>query len=804
MVVEKIRVYKGSRELSYKRLQVIFTEDEIVDRAFVWIEPSSSISNGDTIDLNKVDGTTGIFSGKIVDIVNEDVWKLIIMGPGHELNTTNMLQVYTNKSPEFIVSDIIANQTVGLTDTTTVSSGVTLENYVAKGYLIDIIKDMMFILQWQLVIDSSGNATFEPKGETNNGVTFTNGVNIQISKWHDDSIPMINQVRIVAGLINVKAATEEFNGDGDNKTFTLTKKPVGDVLVTVGGTRKTPGVDGTQDYEVDAENKQIVFVAAPVSGTNNVDVDYNFQMKVVVEDQDDDSISDHQIKFKEFQAPFITTFLDARKMAAGILQEHSKPVVRPVGKIPGFHFGIGVGETVVVNDPSRNKSATVIIKSIIHDTSGFSTKMVAGRREASSTDFDTEVKERIKKLERRTADDEVTAQARLSKHKMAIKMKEETFFEYSCLVDSFVLGHQTLGRLRANLNYEADCSDQANHGTWQGSDIAGSQYATNGFRLSAGNFNGSDNYITIPNDSDLNTTSDFTIALAVRVETLPGSETYILNKYDGTDGYAVRINASDKVELIYSNGGSDTVFAASTALTAKTYQHVVFVKSGTSLTVYVNSSSDNTATESATVGTNSNAFEVGRYSANYFTGKLDEVRFYNNNISSSDVTALFNQTRDVLTDCKLWMSMDNPRLGDRSGRRHTVSIDSFLETFRQKTFQGSPFTADWDTGTRRLRMSSNPKRSRAYQSIAHSIAYGCQGRSFATVTVSAVEHRWGKDIIKYYISTDGSTWNEVTFGQSFSIPAAQYDNNLYWRVIFLGNGGTDTYITNLKLAYTLV
>ena len=59
-------------------------------------------------------------------------------------------------------------------------------------------------------------------------------------------------------------------------------------------------------------------------------------------------------------------------------------------------------------------------------------------------------------------------------------------------MDSFLLGHETLGRLRADLNFEADCSDNGHNGTWSGSGIAGSQYITNGWRLSTGTFNGSD------------------------------------------------------------------------------------------------------------------------------------------------------------------------------------------------------------------------------------------------------------------------------------------------------------------------
>ena len=42
--------------------------------------------------------------------------------------------------------------------------------------------------------------------------------------------------------------------------------------------------------------------------------------------------------------------------------------------------------------------------------------------------------------------------------------------------NSFILGHTTLGRLRTDKNFEADCSDNGNHGTWNGTGIDGAQY----------------------------------------------------------------------------------------------------------------------------------------------------------------------------------------------------------------------------------------------------------------------------------------------------------------------------------------
>jgi len=809
-MAERLRIFRGSTELDYSRAIYKKSWDKVVDSAKIEIVKEPSVIIGGTIDFKKADGTTTVFSASVIDKVQVDIWKLDLLSQGYELNNIPILKVYENTSPEAIVQDIVDNFTVGLTYASSSVSGITIKKHIAKGYLIDVIQDMGIITGWQLRIDESGNVYFEPRGNVDNGRTLTNGIDFNIEDWEDDNTDMFNHVRVVGNLTNVKADQDDFTGDASETEFTLTQKPVGDVNVTVDGTRKTPGVDGTGDYVVDHEQKKIIFTVAP-GNLLAILVDYNFQIRVVVDDQDDDSIASYGEIFKEFQSPATDTFEDARQLAAGLLQEFSTPKKKPKGAVTGLDFTLDVGEIVKVADSVRNITESVVIYSLKYDTQTNQTFVTTGRKKPDLMDSLDEMKERIKKLEQRTTDDEVTAFSRISKHDMKVSMNLETFYEYSCLADNFILGHQTLGRLRADLDFEADCSDNDNNGTWQGSDIAGSQYATNGFRLSDGDFNGSDNYITVTHAANLNSTSDFTIALAVRVETLPGAVKYLLNKWDGTDGYAVRINASNKVELIYSKSGADTIFAASTGLTAKAYQHVVFIKSDTSLTVYVNGVSDNTATESATVGTNSNAFEVGRYSANYFTGRLDEVRFYNENILVTTVGRIFNKTdinaddwSTLAADLTCYLSMDNPRLGDRSGSRQTVSTSgSFLETFRQETFKGSPSNADWNTSLRRLAMNDKTNHNYTYNTIATSLVYGCGGRSLATVTFTSNETRFGNDVIRYGISTDdGSNWKWGEHGETIDIEHT--GNQPLWKVIFMGNGGRETYIRNLRMSFTLV
>jgi len=71
----------------------------------------------------------------------------------------------------------------------------------------------------------------------------------------------------------VTTTTQEFNGTGSETEFTVSNLTIKNVrAVTVGGTAQTFGTD----YLVDYSTGVITFTTAPASGTNNVDITYDY------------------------------------------------------------------------------------------------------------------------------------------------------------------------------------------------------------------------------------------------------------------------------------------------------------------------------------------------------------------------------------------------------------------------------------------------------------------------------------------------------------------------------------------------
>lgn len=794
-MVDRIRLFKGSTELGYSACAITKTNDQIINKANIEIEPDSPVTSSSVIDFKKNDGTTTIFSAKVEELKEEMMWIIECMTNGYELNNIRVEQVYTGQSPEAIVQDVIDTYCPNLTYSSSSSSGITLDKYIANAYAIDIIKDMLYILNWQLIIDETDAVTFEPQGNLDNSKTFYYGgdnSNITITQWNEDKSDMINSVKVIGGFESFRL--EETITDS-NTVFTLSRKPSGTMRVLVSSSEVDPS-----QYTVDAEEKTVTFTSSKTNPT----FEYSYSRPVVVFNQDDKSITTlgYGERFKELQAPWLNTSSDARSYSQKVLDALSLPLTKAKGKEPQLNFTQEVGELVTVVDVVRNKTRQLVITKIVLDAETNETKYEFGPRDFLLTDWQAEVMDRIKKLERRFLNAEDVIFARVFKHNLDVSLSVVNEAKINWPRDSFLANHETLGRARSSLNLEADCSNNSHNGTWSGTGVDGSQYSVKGWRLSTGLFNGSDRIITVPDHSDLDLSSDFAIMFAVKVSSLPGAQTYLMNKWDGTDGWAVRINASNQVELIYSNSGSDSTITASTALTANTYQHVAFVKNGTGLTVYIDSTSDNTDTGDASAGTNSNDLVIGNYSSSYFNGELDELRIYSDNVSSSIVSNVYNRISET-TNLVCYLSMDNPRAGDRASPKivHVSSTSFKLDLTSTDADGGS--TNYWDISNKRLAMSDSDNHLVTYNTMAITGQIYFTGKSFSAATLTADETIWGNDVVMYFLTPDGGdNWYEVQNGQSYSFPSIE--NDLRAAAVFIGNGGTSTYIENVTLSVTRV
>lgn len=128
--------------------------------------------------------------------------------------------------------------------------------------------------------------------------------------------------------------------------------------------------------------------------------------------------------------------------------------------------------------------------------------------------------------------------------------------------------------------------------------------------------------------------------------------------------------------------------------------------------------------------------------------------------------------------------------------------NTFNEHFSSTTFSTSPTTANWDTTNLRLAMHTSNIHTTIYNTVATLSSIFLNNQTVLSATVNATETKFiTTDLIKYYLSADGgANWEEASIGVGHAFTATGQD--LRVRIVFIGQGGCDTYIEDLQITYT--
>ena len=200
-----------------------------------------------------------------------------------------------------------------------------------------------------------------------------------------------------------------------------------------------------------------------------------------------------------------------------------------------------------------------------------------------------------------------------------------------------------------------DTSGNGNVGTWYGTGT----HWNRGVFGSAGNFNGSSDYISIPNSDTFDLGSTFTVSLWVdwRSGAVPSTAARLITRksnWNDANGWEITLESGYDTDLTvrgssgngYPPNGADDVVAS---WAAGGWHHIEVVYSGTSAYVYSDGVYRDTVTI-ASVQNNDNSILIGRYGAsgsNYWNGKIDQVRIYGYARTAAQVAWDYNRGKPV-------------------------------------------------------------------------------------------------------------------------------------------------------------
>ena len=210
-----------------------------------------------------------------------------------------------------------------------------------------------------------------------------------------------------------------------------------------------------------------------------------------------------------------------------------------------------------------------------------------------------------------------------------------------------------------------DSSGNSNNGT-----LTNGPTWTTGQIQSAIDFDGTDDYVTIPDPSsgilDVADSTNFTLSGWFNRDTFTTDDTIIAkrNGIASTDtGYLVYVDdATDKLTFEASDGTDEYQMESSDTFTTTGWNHFVIVwndSSSSQTKMYINGALQST-TNTGTFGNvnslaNAVAFNLGAESdgGNPFDGKLDEARIYRRVLSDDEVSRLYRITAPTGVDTGL-------------------------------------------------------------------------------------------------------------------------------------------------------
>jgi hypothetical protein len=192
-----------------------------------------------------------------------------------------------------------------------------------------------------------------------------------------------------------------------------------------------------------------------------------------------------------------------------------------------------------------------------------------------------------------------------------------------------------------------DSGTGANNGTFTGGYTLGVGGAIVSDTNTAGAFNGSTGYVSVPDKANLDMTGDMTLEMWAKPGLLNGTTQTVLQKGTSASSagpgwqYRTSINSANHWKgIIFVGTTSYEIIDNTDTLSTSRWDYLVLVRSGSTLTFYVNGQSVGSVAVSGATNTTTGTLAFGRaggYSNYYLNGVVDEVAIYSAALTVSQI-----------------------------------------------------------------------------------------------------------------------------------------------------------------------
>jgi prepilin-type N-terminal cleavage/methylation domain-containing protein len=160
-------------------------------------------------------------------------------------------------------------------------------------------------------------------------------------------------------------------------------------------------------------------------------------------------------------------------------------------------------------------------------------------------------------------------------------------------------------------------------------------------------FDGTSDYVNVPSASMLNFTSDgvFSISFWVNPTTLASSwrRGIIVQEDYLNSGYRIGFASGGQPMFWTTQSGGSLQLSSSQDLTVSTWNHLVITFDNQQAYIYLNGVQTSSSTGAYVAG--SNPIRLGYPVSEWFSGLLDDIRYYNRVLSATEILNLYNDLK---------------------------------------------------------------------------------------------------------------------------------------------------------------
>ena len=200
-------------------------------------------------------------------------------------------------------------------------------------------------------------------------------------------------------------------------------------------------------------------------------------------------------------------------------------------------------------------------------------------------------------------------------------------------------------RLGETAGAALDTTGNAVGGSYLGGVTRGVPGALAGDSNLAARFDGTDDYVSVPDNNALDRGDVFTYELWVKRGSVQGVTQRLLHK--GAGVASLGFGQNNKLVLVPGGTGATNIASSTIAITDQAWHHVVATKSGAEVHVYVDGVDRTAAATNSTMTSNAVALNIGRASTSsaYSSADIDEVAIYPTALTPARVLAHYQVGR---------------------------------------------------------------------------------------------------------------------------------------------------------------